>query len=104
VQEDVTGFSDADVGAAARVVHEGCRKVIRQYLALNPVMTEAEGDAVTVAAGFDPNRVRLTGNVVGNAPFKGTLKHRGWKASNVTLPAAPKGVDLEVLAPAEVEL
>src|SRR4051812_2683242 len=37
LQEDVAAFSDSEVGAAARVVHEGCRKVVRQYLALEPV-------------------------------------------------------------------
>ncbi len=104
LEEDITSFPDADVGAAARVVHEGCRKVLRQYLKATPVMTQSEGDKVTVAAGFDASRIRLTGNVVGRAPFTGTLKHRGWEAKDVTLPAPPKGMDTNVLAPAEVEL
>ncbi len=104
LEEDITSFPDADVGAAARVVHEGCRKVLRQYLKATPVMTQQEGDKVTVAAGFDASRIRLTGNVVGQAPFSGTLKHRGWEAKDVTLPAPPKGMDTNILAPAEVEL
>ncbi len=29
LEENVTAYSDADIGGAARVVHEGCRKVIR---------------------------------------------------------------------------
>lgn len=104
VQEEVAPFSDAEVGAAARVVHEGCRKVLREYLTLQPVMTEGEGARVTVPAGFDAQRIRLTGNVTGQAPFSGTVKHPGWVATTVKLPAPPQGLDPKVLAPAEVEL
>lgn len=104
LQEDVAGFADADVGAAARVVHEGCRKVLRQYLTLEPVMTDSEGAQVTVPNGFDAHRIRLTGNVAGQAPFKGALRHHGWAASSVRLPDPPAGLDPRVVAPAEVEL
>lgn len=104
LQEDITSFPDADVGAAARVVHEGCRKAVRSHMQLAPVLDKEEGAAVTVEAGFDATRIRLTGNVVGQAPFKGTLKHRGWRVTGVTLPPPPAGTDGTVLAPAEVEL
>ncbi|MBX5484664.1 MAG: DUF2760 domain-containing protein [Myxococcaceae bacterium] len=104
VQEDVAGFSDAEVGAAARVVHEGCRKVVRQYLRFEPVLTEPEGATVTVPAGFDAERIRLTGNVAGQPPHRGTLRHHGWVATGVNLPAVPEAMDLKVIAPAEVEL
>ncbi|MBL8954404.1 MAG: DUF2760 domain-containing protein [Myxococcaceae bacterium] len=104
VQEDVAGFSDEQVGAAARVVHEGCRKVVKQYLAIEPVLAQAEGDTVDVPAGFDANRIRLTGNVAGAGPFKGALKHHGWAAKAVTLPQPPAALDPKILAPAEVEL
>lgn len=104
VQEEVAPFSDAEVGAAARVVHEGCRKVLRQYLSFEPVLKEGEGATVTVPAGFDASRIRLAGNVAGQPPFKGSLKHHGWIATRVGLPEPPKAVDLKVLAPAEVEL
>ncbi|MEW5853530.1 MAG: DUF2760 domain-containing protein [Myxococcota bacterium] len=104
LQEDVTTFSDQDVGAAARVVHEGCRKALQQYLKVEPLLTQEEGTPYTVEAGFDPVRIRLTGKVVGNPPFKGQLKHRGWRATQVQLPTPPKDVDHTVLAPAEVEL
>lgn len=104
LQEDVSGFSDAEVGAAARVVHAGCGKLLQQYLTLAPVLTAAEGAVVTVPAGFDANRYRLAGNVAGAAPYSGALKHHGWVATAITLPAIPTSVDLSVLAPAEVEL
>jgi hypothetical protein len=103
VAEDLTGFSDSEVGAAARTVHEGCRKVVRSYLTLEPVLKEGEGAAVTVPAGFDAAAIRLTGNVVGDPPFRGTIRHHGWRAAEVRIPAGPPG-DARVVAPAEVEL
>jgi hypothetical protein len=78
--------------------------VIRQYMKLEPVVNQEEDTPITVQPGFDPAKIRLTGNVVGNPPFKGQLKHRGWKATDVTLPPPPKDLDSAVVAPAEVEL
>lgn len=108
IEEDLTGFPDAAVGAAARTVHAGCRRAIQEVFRLEPVLREAEGATVEVASGFDPAAVRLTGNVVGKPPFKGSLRHHGWRAQEVKLPnggngAAPPG-DPSIVAPAEVEL
>jgi uncharacterized protein DUF2760 len=104
LQEDVAAFPDADVGAAARIVHEGCRKVVRQYLALEPVLPQSEGDAVNVPPGFDAQRIRLTGNVAGQPPYTGALKHHGWVTTAVKFPTTSPALDPRVLAPAEVEL
>ncbi|MCA2979620.1 MAG: DUF2760 domain-containing protein, partial [Myxococcaceae bacterium] len=62
------------------------------------------GASVAVPVGFDASRFRLTGNVTGQGPWRGTLKHHGWHATKVELPAAPTTVDVKVVAPAEVEL
>jgi hypothetical protein len=104
LQENVAGFPDADVGAAARIVHEGCRKVVQQYLALKPVLPDSEGARVTVPAGFDAQRIRLTGNVAGQPPYSGSLKHHGWVTTEVKFPTVSPALDPRVLAPAEVEL
>jgi len=104
LQQDVAGFSDADVGAAARVVHAGCRKILRQAFDLEPALAGAEGAPAAVEPGFDAQRIRLTGNVTGRPPFRGTLKHHGWVARGIRLPAASEALDPRVLAPAEVEL
>lgn len=104
VQEDISPYSDAEVGAAARVVHEGCRKVMQQYLALEPVLRDGEGASVQIPSGFDAQRIRLTGNVSGAGPFKGSVKHHGWAATSVKLPSPPTTIDPRILAPAEVEL
>jgi len=104
LSEDLDGFSDAEIGAAARTVHEGCRKTLRTYLELEPVYREAEGARVTVGQGFDASAVRLTGNVVGAPPFQGSLKHHGWRVRKAAFPAPPPGDAARILAPAEVEL
>lgn len=104
LSEELTGFSDSEIGAAARTVHAGCRKVLDSYLELEPVFREAEGARVTVAPGFDPAAVRLTGNVVGSPPFEGSLRHHGWRATRSAFPPVPPAHDPRILAPAEVEL
>jgi len=104
LQEDVGAYSDTEVGAAARVVHEGCKKTLRQHFTIEAVRTEEEGARVTLPEGFDSSAVRLTGNVVGQAPFTGSLTHRGWRVTEVKLPQVAAGHDLSVVAPAEVEL
>ena len=104
VQEDVVGYTDAEVGAAARVVHEGCRKVLGAHFSIAPVRSEPEGSRVTLAAGFDATAVRLTGNVVGQAPFTGTLGHRGWRVTEARLPQLTDDKAAAILAQAEVEL
>ena len=102
LQEDIAGYDDSQIGAAVRDIHRDCRKALAKYVELAPVLEQTEGDHVAVPAGFDAAAIRLTGNVRGEPPFKGTLAHRGWKAQSLTLPAeiGPNGV----LAPAEVEL
>ncbi len=101
-EEELASFSDALVGAAARTVHAGCRKALHDAFTFAPVRAEAEGDPVALPAGFDPQAVRLTGNVSGDPPFSGVLRHHGWKVTEIRMPAAAGAST--VVAPAEVEL
>jgi hypothetical protein len=57
-----------------------------------------------VAAGYDPSEVKLTGKVTGKPPYRGVLRHRGWRVRELSLPEALEGHDFGVIAPAEVEL
>ena len=104
LQEDIAAYSDADVGGAARLLHGGARKVLEDTFDLEVVRAEAEGSRLTLPAGFDAAAVRVTGNVVGQPPFTGTLQHQGWRVTAVRLPALTAGHDTRVIAPAEVEL
>jgi hypothetical protein len=104
LREPLDGFSDADIGAAARDVHRGCRKVLEQNLTFEPVMPGEEEAKVSVPKGFDPAEIRLVGEAKGDPPFKGTLRHHGWRVIEAKLPTLAEGVDRTVIAPAEVEL
>ena len=104
LQGDITHFSDEEVGAAARVVHEGCKRGLQSHVAFEPVCVEEEGASIELAEGFDAHRLRLTGNVVGKPPFKGRLAHHGWQVKDLQLPTLSAEHDPRVLSPAEIEL
>lgn len=102
--EDIEAYDDAQIGAAVRNIHRDCRRILQEKVGIKPVMDGEEEQSVTVEAGFDPSRIRLIGNVTGDPPFSGVLKHHGWYAATLQLPELPKGHDSLVIAPAEVEL
>lgn len=104
VQQDIASYPDGDVGAVARVVHTGCRKVLSSHLRIAAIRGESEGQRVALEPGFDPNRIKLTGNVAGTGRLNGVLRHRGWQATEVHLPTVVDRAGTQVLAPAEVEL
>ena len=104
LQEDMSGYADAQVGAAARVMHASVRKALHTHVTLEPVRREEEGTRITVQPGFSPQELRLVGNVVGTPPFSGTLSHAGWRAAHIELPQLSPEHDVNILAPAEVEL
>lgn len=104
LEQDIAPFEDAEIGATARVVHDGCRKALKAHAKIAPLRAEEEGAEVTLEAGFDARAVKLTGDVAGKGPWRGTLRHRGWRATELSLPSTVKGHDPHVLCPAEVEL
>jgi len=106
VMDDINAYSDAQVGAAARVVPAGCKGVLREHFLINPVRAEQEGSTVQVPAGYSANEYRLFGKIAGPAPFSGVLVHRGWKTDMVKLPQLLRGAadPLPAIAPAEVEV
>ena len=104
LSEDVSPYPDAQLGAAVRTVHQSCRQALDQYIKLEPIINSEEDQPVTVPAGFDPALIKVIGNVAGQPPFRGVLRHRGWRAANVTLPSLPQGAGGSVVAQAEVEI
>jgi len=104
LEEDVANFSDQEIGATTRLVHQGCRKVLHAHFKLEPIRSESEGEKITLEAGFDVSSINLTGNVVGEPPFQGTLTHQGWRATEINLPKLVQTHDVTVLTAAEVEL
>jgi len=104
LQEDLNAYEDAQIGAAIRPIHEGCRQVVRERINIERIYESDEGSEVLVEKGFDPASVRLTGDVHGEPPFRGTLQHGGWKASSVELPKISAELNTSILEPAEIEL
>lgn len=104
LREPLDGFSDADIGAAARDVHRGCKKVLDQVFTLEAVLPGEDDARVTVPRGFDPAEVRIIGEARGEPPFTGALRHHGWRAERAQLPTLAEGIDRAIVAPAEVEV
>ena len=104
LEEDIGSYADAQIGAAVRDIHRGCRKVLAEYFAIEPVMPGVENAVVQIPSGFDAAAIRLTGNITGQPPYRGALRHHGWRTTRVQLPNLPVFDKPAVLAPAEVEL
>jgi len=103
LEEDIAPYGDAQVGAAVRAIHDGCRDALHRRMRIERIYPEEDGASIEVPPGFDAAQLRLTGNVHGAPPFRGVLQHGGWHASGVDLPP-DGGSDAAVLAPAEVEV
>ena len=106
LMEELTSYDDAHVGAAARVIHQGCRQVLQEHFKISAVSEAEEGSQVTVPAGYFGDEYRIVGKLSGDPPFTGKLIHKGWKTESVKLPRIVKtdGKRLAVIAPAEVEV
>lgn len=102
--EDLSAYQDAQIGAAVRSIHENCAGAIKKTIAPAAVFNKSEGQEITVPAGFDPAAIKLTGNVTGEPPFTGVLRHRGWRAGRLELPVLSVSGDPLIIAPAEVEI
>lgn len=103
IADSLEGASDADVAAAAREVHRGCKRAVAGLLALEPIVPSTEGDRVTIPAGFNASEVRIAGKVQGAVGVQGVLRHAGWKAARVQWPSLAEHIDRNVLHPAEVD-
>jgi len=104
IAEDIDAYSDEQVGSAVRSIHAGCRKALHERVEVQRILGDEDGSAVVVDKGFDAAAIRLTGNVTGEPPFRGTLQHGGWRVATISLPEAPAAVDPHIIAPAEVEI
>jgi hypothetical protein len=103
LMEDISGYSDDQIGAAVRELHDQCRDSVARYVNLQPVIDGVEG-AFTNAPTTDPNVVKFVGNVPAQPPSGGTLRHKGWRAAKVDLPALSGKQDASIIAPAEIEI
>jgi hypothetical protein len=103
LMEDVSAYSDDQVGAAVRSLHDQSRDALNRYIQLAPVIDGVEG-TFTRLASIDPASVKLIGNVPPQPPPGGILRHKGWRCVKVDLPALQGKQDAKIIAPAEVEI
>jgi hypothetical protein len=103
LMEDIASYSDDQVGAAVRELHDQCRDSLTRYVALEPVIDGVEGTYSKAPAG-GASAVKFVGNVPATPPPGGTLRHKGWRAAKVDLPALAPKQDAAIIAPAEIEI
>ncbi len=107
LMEDVAAYSDDQVGAAVRNVHEQSSTALKRYFTLRPIIDGVEGTntSATAAGDLAGEGVKFLGNVPAKGkPQGGVLRHKGWKIDKVNLPSVPGGQNLNVLAQAEIEI
>ncbi len=104
IQEDISTYSDAEVGAASRLIHQGCAKVMNANFEIETVSKQEENARVEIPTGYNNKEFKLEGRIEGEGPFTGTLIHPGWKVVTHHLPKVSNTLDMNILAPAEVEI
>lgn len=108
IMDDIAAYDNESVGAAARIVHQGCCEVLHDCFTIEAIHEGEEMEAVSLADTYDSNSYRLIGKVPDSAPYNGLVLHRGWKTTQVKLPQLANTTDnpalRAVIAPAEVEI
>lgn len=104
LKEDIQAFSDAQIGAAARKIHQDCAQTIEELVTVRPLRDETEGATIQVLKGYNPAEIKVVGKIKGEPPFTGVLVHRGWKAHKLSLPKKTAEQIADVICPAEVEV
>jgi hypothetical protein len=102
--EDLGRYEDAQIGAAVRSIQEDCKRAIKKYIDPRPVVDADEGQPITIAPGFDMDAITLVGDVAGDPPFEGIIKHRGWKAGRKEIPKLSDIRDPAIITPAEIQI
>lgn len=104
LQENLEMYEDEQIGAAVRNIHTSCRKILNKNLSMKSIIDGSEGEEIAVENGFDPDAIKLTGRVTGQPPFKGIIRHKGWRAQKLDLPDLSATKDPTIISPAEVEI
>lgn len=110
IMDDITAYDNESVGAAARIVHQGCHEVLKECFTIEAVFDGEEMETVQLGDHYDSHKYRLIGKVPDSAPYEGQVLHRGWKTSRINLPrkiqpaSAPQPSTDTILAPVEIEI
>ena len=104
LMENIAPYTDEQIGAAVRGVHEQSRQTIERYFQFAPIIDGVEGTYAKVISK-DPAAVKLLGNVPADGKAAGgTLRHKGWRVAKSDLPPIFAHQKTDILAPAEIEI
>ncbi len=105
IMEGLDSYPDAQVGAVARDVHRDCGSLLKRVFEIATLSVQEENTPVDVPVGYDPARIHVTGQVAGEPPYKGVLRHHGWQVKQCELPQwTGREESLLIVAPMEVEI
>jgi hypothetical protein len=104
LMEDISAYSDEQVGAAVRGLHDQSRQALAQYITLQPIIDGVEGTYTRTPAEDSAQVVKFIGNVPAKTPPGGTLRHKGWRAVKTELPPLNPRQENRIIAPAEIEI
>jgi len=105
IKENMDSYSDAQIGAAVRSIHRDCGKTLDRIFGIDKLLNNEEGDTIEMPDKIDSEIYSLSGNLTGNPPFKGKLRHFGWRITKCELPKwSGKSENISVISAAEVEV
>lgn len=107
LMDEVAKRPDQQVGAVARVVHQGCSDVLKDFFEIKPVLEEAEGTQVEWNAEQTSKEIKVLGESLEST--SGKLMHKGWLTQKVELPEvvdsqAYRVGNKRIIVPAEVQV
>ncbi|MFZ9035882.1 MAG: DUF2760 domain-containing protein [Francisellaceae bacterium] len=104
INENIDTFSDEEIAAAARIVHQGCQKMIKEHIGISVIREEAEDSKITLEPNFDRHSIELSGNIHNQKQFSGILLHKGWKVDRIHLPTLSDQGNADIIQAAKIEV
>ena len=106
VMGDITSIDDQTVGAASRVVHQGLSSLVKEFMSVESIRNEAEGESVQVGSDEALFNYNFIGGDDLSLPKEGRLVHKGWRISKLNLPkrTEDRSAQDKVVQRAEVEI
>ena len=99
LMEPIDGFTDEQLGAAARDLHRGCAATLTRLAPVQPIV-DAEDGTTVAASDFTAGAVRS----IGGDATAGPLLHPGWKVKQTKLPVWTGTADeAAIIMPAEIQ-
>jgi len=107
IQESLEGYSDEQIGAAARDVLRESSKVLDRLFAIKRLAEGSEGEQIEIPPNAPASKWKISGKSSSDpkASRLGNLIHAGWIATHVAVPQWSGNDDeATIIAPAEATL